>query len=402
MPKALLLENIHPNAVNSLEKSGFEVETRSGALSEDELIEQLHGVDILGIRSKTSITKKVIEAHPELTAIGCFCIGTNQVDLIEAAKHGIAVFNAPYSNTRSVVELAISEIICLMRRIPAHTHHMRHGIWDKSASGSHEVRGKTLGIVGYGNIGSQLSVIAEALGMHVIFYDLEEKLALGNAVRVETFNTLLEQADIVTLHVDGRKENTRFFGEEQFSHMKEHSIFLNLSRGFVIDFEALKRHMDSGHIAGAALDVYATEPKNTGDPFENPLTDVDNVILTPHIGGSTLEAQENIGNFVSQRLENYCSLGSTMLSVNLPQITLSDYKGAARIVHLHDNLPGMLAKVNHILSDENINITAQGLATEGEFGYVVTDVSGLPSDSAIQALKEIPGTIRTQVLQHNN
>lgn len=398
MPKALLLENIHPDAAQSLRDHGFEVECLKGALSDAELIDALEGVDLLGIRSKTSVTRKVIDARPTLTAVGCFCIGTNQVDLEYAGKNGIAVFNAPYSNTRSVVELVIGDIICLMRRIPAHTHHMKHGMWDKSASGSHEVRGKTLGIIGYGNIGSQLSVLAEALGMRVMFYDLEEKLALGNAQRCETLNELLEQSDIVTLHVDGRKSNTGFFGEDQFAHMKQDSIFLNLSRGFVADLGALKQHLDSGHIAGAAVDVFPIEPKKTGDPFETALADEDNMILTPHIGGSTLEAQESIGHFVSQRLEDYWEKGSTSLSVNMPQINLSENRGVARIAHLHSNLPGVLARVNHVLGEENINIAAQALGTEGELGYVVTDVAQRPNRETLEALRSIEGTIRMRVI----
>lgn len=398
MAKALLLENIHPFAAQSLRDHGFEVETMPGALSEDELIKALEGVDLLGIRSKTSVTAKVIDACPWLTAVGCFCIGTNQVDLSYAGKHGIAVFNAPYSNTRSVVELVICDIICLLRRIPAHTHHMRHGLWDKSASGSHEVRGKTLGIIGYGNIGSQLSVLAEALGMHVVFYDIEEKLAMGNAHRCDTLNELLEQSDAVTLHVDGRKSNTGFFSEDQFAHMKQNAIFINLSRGFVADLDALKRHLDSGHLSGAAVDVFPVEPKKAGDAFQTDLADEDNMILTPHIGGSTLEAQESIGHFVAQRLEDYWSKGSTMLSVNMPQLTLGPCKSGARIAHLHANLPGVLARVNHVLGEENINIAAQSLGTEGELGYVVTDVSQKPDQAALDALSHIEGTIRTRVI----
>lgn len=398
MPKALLLENIHPFAAQSLRDHGFEVVTDKGALGEDELIEALDGVDLLGIRSKTSVTPRVIDARPHLSAVGCFCIGTNQVDLDYAAKRGIAVFNAPYSNTRSVVELVISDIICLMRRIPAHTHHMKHGMWDKSASGSHEVRGKTLGIVGYGNIGSQLSVLAEALGMRVVFYDIEEKLAMGNAVRCDTLDELLEQSDAVSLHVDGRKSNTGFFGEDQFAHMKQGAIFINLSRGFVADLGALKQHLDSGHLSGAAVDVFPVEPKKTGDPFETALADEDNMILTPHIGGSTLEAQESIGHFVAQRLEGYWEKGSTGLSVNMPQITLSGVGGAARIAHLHANLPGVLAQVNHVLSNEGINISAQALGTEGELGYVVTDVAQMPTPSALEALRDIEGTVRLRVM----
>ena len=366
--------------------------------SEDELIDALEGVDLLGIRSKTSVTRKVIDARPTLTAVGCFCIGTNQVDLEYAGKNGIAVFNAPYSNTRSVVELVIGDIICLMRRIPAHTHHMKHGMWDKSASGSHEVRGKTLGIIGYGNIGSQLSVVAEALGMRVLFYDIEEKLAMGNAHRCDTLNELLEQSDVVTLHVDGRKSNTGFFGEDQFEHMKQDAIFINLSRGFVADLDALKKHLDSGHLSGAAVDVFPIEPKKTGDEFLTDLADEDNMILTPHIGGSTLEAQKSIGQFVSQRLEDYWFKGSTMLSVNLPQITLSDIKSNFRIAHLHANLPGVLARVNRVLGEDGINIAAQALGTEGEIGYVVTDVAQRPDQKALDQLASIEGTIRMRVI----
>lgn len=398
MPKALLLENIHPDAAKSLRDRGFEVETMKGALSEDELIDALDGVDLVGVRSKTNVTARVLDARPTLSAIGCFCIGTNQVDLAHAGKRGIAVFNAPYSNTRSVVELVICDIICLMRRIPAHTHHIKHGLWDKSASGSHEVRGKTLGIIGYGNIGSQLSVLAEALGMRVVFYDIEEKLAMGNARRCETLDELLEQSDAVTLHVDGRKSNTGFFGEDQFARMKQNAIFINLSRGFVADLDALKRHLDSGHLSGAAVDVFPVEPKKSGDPFDTDLADEDNMILTPHIGGSTLEAQKSIGHFVSQRLEDYWDKGSTMLSVNLPQVTLGPCKSAARIAHLHANLPGVLARVNHVLGEENINIAAQSLGTEGELGYVVTDVSQKPSQTTLDALSHIEGTIRMRVI----
>ncbi|KFI69211.1 phosphoglycerate dehydrogenase [Bifidobacterium magnum] len=398
MPKALLLENIHPLAGEALRRAGFDVEQLSGALSEAELIEALQGVSILGIRSKTSVTPAVIDACPDLLAVGCFCIGTNQVDLAYAAQRGVAVFNAPYSNTRSVVELVIGNIISLMRRLPAHTLRMRAGIWDKSASGSHEVRGKTLGIIGYGNIGSQLSVLAEALGMRVVFYDLEEKLALGNAIRCNSLNELLEQSDAVTIHVDGRAENTGFFGEEQFAHMKQDAIFLNLSRGFVVDLQALRRHLDAKHLAGAAVDVFPVEPKKSGDPFTTPLAEEPNIILTPHIGGSTLEAQKNIALFVSQRLEDYMWRASTMLSVNVPQITLGSCSAPARIAHLHSNLPGVLASLNHVLGERNINIAAQSLATEGEIGYVVTDVSEIPDEETIAALGAIDGTIQLRVM----
>jgi D-3-phosphoglycerate dehydrogenase len=398
MPKALLLENIHPFAAQSLREHGFEVETKPGALGEDELIEALDGVDLLGIRSKTTVSAKVIDARPQLTAVGCFCIGTNQVDLEHAGSRGIGVFNAPYSNTRSVVELVICDIICLLRRIPAHTHHMRHGLWDKSATGSHEVRGKTLGIVGYGHIGSQLSVLAEALGMRVVFYDIEEKLAMGNAQRMPNLKSLLEVSDAVTLHVDGRKSNTGFFGEDQFSQMKQDAIFINISRGFVADLGALKQHLDSGHLSGAAVDVFPIEPKKSGDPFVTALADEDNMILTPHIGGSTLEAQEDIGHFVTQRLQDYWFHGSTMLSVNLPQITLKACASGARITHLHANLPGVLADVNQVLRKADINVTAQSLGTEGQLGYVVTDVSTKPDAASLESLRTINGTIRMRVI----
>ena len=397
--KFLLVEGVHQKAIDSLRAAGYtNIEFHKGALDTEELKASIRDAHFIGLRSRTHLTEEVIAAAEKLVAIGCFCIGTNQVDLAHAGKRGIAVFNAPYSNTRSVVELVICDIICLMRRIPAHTHHMRHGLWDKSASGSHEVRGKTLGIIGYGNIGSQLSVIAEALGMRVVFYDIEEKLAMGNAHRCSTLNELLEQSDVVTLHVDGRKSNTGFFGEDQFAHMKQDSIFINLSRGFVADLDALKKHLDSGHISGAAVDVFPVEPKKSGDEFLTSLADEDNMILTPHIGGSTLEAQKSIGQFVSQRLEDYWFRGSTMLSVNLPQITLSDIRSNFRIAHLHANLPGVLAKVNRVLGEENINIAAQALGTEGEIGYVVTDVAQRPSQKALDELAAIEGTIRMRVI----
>jgi D-3-phosphoglycerate dehydrogenase len=399
MPKALLLENIHPLAEDALRRAGFEVETQKGALDEASLIEALEGVDLLGIRSKTNVTKRVVEARPSLSAIGCFCIGTNQVDLKAASDRGIAVFNAPYSNTRSVVELVVSDIIALMRRLPEHMRQMRDGLWDKSAAGSHEVRGKTLGIIGYGNIGSQLSVIAEALGMSVVFYDLDEKLAMGNARRANSLEELLEVSDAVTIHVDGRKENTNFFGEEQLARMKTGAVLINLSRGFVVDLNALKSHLDSGHLSGAAVDVFPIEPKKSGDAFLSNLREEHNIILTPHIGGSTLEAQESIGQFVSHKLIDYWRSGTTALSVNLPPINLdSPVDGIRRVAHLHINMPGVLAQVNHTLGDEDINITAQALGTVGNLGYVVTDVSPAPSEDILDKLSDLPGTIRVRIL----
>jgi D-3-phosphoglycerate dehydrogenase len=391
--KVLLLENIHPVAVEILEARGFEVELRMGSLSEDELVEALPGVHLLGIRSNTHITPRVLDAATDLLAVGCFCIGTNQVDLVEAAARGIAVFNAPYSNTRSVVELVIGEIIALARRLPEKTQKMHEGVWDKSAKGSHEVRGRTLGIVGYGNIGTQLSNLAEALGLRVIFFDTADRLAHGNAQRMRTLDELLEKADVVSLHVDGRPGNAGFFGAEQFGRMKPRSIFINAARGMVVDNESLRDHILSGHIAGAALDVFPVEPKAQGDEFESVLRGLDNVILTPHVGGSTQEAQEEIGYFVAGKLAGYALQGRTELSVNLPAIQAPALEAGHRIGYLHVNVPGVLAGVNGVLADAGANITGQFLSTRGEQGYVVTDTfDPLPQDS-LAKLAESPHTI---------
>jgi len=393
MAKALLLENIHPVAVENLEAAGFDVELRSASMSEDELTAALPGVTLLGIRSNTHITEQVLDAAPDLTAIGCFCIGTNQVDLAAAAARGIAVFNAPYSNTRSVVELVIAEIISLARRLPEKTQKMHAGIWDKSAKGSHEVRGRTLGIVGYGNIGTQLSNLAEAMGMYVVYYDIADRLAHGNARRMPTMDALLAEADVVSLHVDGRPGNAGIFGDAQFRKMKPRSIFINAARGMVVDTESLREHILTGHIAGAALDVFPIEPKAQGDEFESPLRGLDNVILTPHVGGSTQEAQEDIGYFVSSKLKNFQLQGSTELSVNLPAVQPPALVEGARIGFLHVNVPGVLAEVNNILATEGVNVTGQYLATRGEQGYVVTDVSGHVSEAALEKLQASPHTL---------
>lgn len=399
MAKALLLENIHPLAATFLRSQGIDVATHTGALDEDELIRELSDVDLLGVRSKTNVTSRIIEANPQLCAVGCFSIGTNQVDLDCASRSGIAVFNAPYSNTRSVVELVISDIIALLRRIPEHTLSIREHTWDKTAKKSHEVRGKTLGIIGYGNIGSQVSILAEALGMHVLFYDLEEKLALGNATRVHSIEELLESSDAVTLHVDGRKSNAGLFGEKYFSLMKQDAVFLNLSRGFVIDIDALYNHLRSGHLSGAAIDVFPTEPKSVGDEFATRLAEISNTILTPHVGGSTLEAQEAIGQFVSHKLFDYFTQGNTSLSVNLPNLNVPARNthgtdNTTRITHLHANLPGILAQLNNVLSANNLNIVSQSLATDGDYGYVVSDIAGQLSPDDLVKVKAIRGTIR--------
>ena len=396
--KALLLESVHPDAKTILESAGLEVATQAGALDESELITALEGVHILAIRSKTQITAKVLEAHPQLVAIGVFGIGTNHVDLAAAAERGIAVFNAPFSNTRSVVELAIAEIIGLSRRLTEVSGALHAGTWDKSADGAHEIRGRTLGIVGYGNIGTQLSVLAENLGLSVIFYDTSEKLALGNARRVETLDELLGAADIVTLHVDGRSGNAGLFGAEQFNQMKRGSLFLNLSRGFVVDYEALKAAIEEGRIVGAAVDVFPNEPKKRGDNFDSPLRGLPNTILTPHIGGSTEEAQEAIGHFVAGKLKDYLATGSTTLSVNLPALALPASPGGHRLTLLHRNTPGVLAKVNATLAEYGENIQSQLLATSGDLGYVVTDASDDIHEGVIPVLEALPETVRLRVL----
>ncbi|MFE5338190.1 phosphoglycerate dehydrogenase [Isoptericola sp. NPDC056573] len=396
MLRALLLENVHPVAAQNLRDAGIEVVTRPGALDESELIESLQDFQILGIRSKTTVTRKVLQSVPGLQAVGTFSIGTNQIDLDAAAAHGVAVFNAPYSNTRSVVELAISEIIALTRRLTVRDKALHDGVWDKTAEGSHEVRGRTLGIIGYGNIGSQLSVLAENLGMRVVFYDTAEKLALGNAHRVETIEELLAEADAVTIHVDGRPGNAGLFGADLFAGMKPGAVFLNLSRGFVVDVEALREHVLSGHLGGAAVDVFPTEPKKRGDGFTSPLRGLPNVILTPHVGGSTEEAQEAIGEFVSKKLRDFMSTGSTTLSVNLPNLQLA-HTGVGRIMLLHRNVPGVLARVNQVFADHGANIEAQMLATRGEIGYVVTDISDVTQRGASAKLQAMDSTIRLRI-----
>jgi D-3-phosphoglycerate dehydrogenase len=391
--KVLLLENIHPVAVEALEARGHEVELRAGSLSEDELVAALPGIQLLGIRSNTHLTPRALEAATDLVAVGCFCIGTNQVDLVAAAERGIAVFNAPYSNTRSVVELVIGEIIALARRLPEKTHKMHEGVWDKSAQGSHEIRGRTLGIVGYGNIGTQLSNLAEALGLRVIFYDTSDRLAHGNARRMASLDALLAEADVVTLHVDGRPGNAGLFGAEQFARMKPRAMFINASRGMVVDDVALRENIESGHIAGAALDVFPVEPKAQGDPFESVLRGLDNVILTPHVGGSTQEAQEEIGWFVAGKLASFVAEGSTALSVDLPAVQPPPLTDGVRLAHLHVNVPGVLAELNAYLAEQGANITGQYLATRGEQGYVVTDATEAISDPALDKLRSSDQTI---------
>ncbi|WP_237690140.1 phosphoglycerate dehydrogenase [Nocardioides panacisoli] len=386
--KVLLTENIHPLAVDNFERHGYDVELLSRSLSEEELVERLPGVGMLGIRSNTTLTPRAIEAADDLVAVGCFCIGTNQVDLAAAAGRGIPVFNAPFSNTRSVVELVIAEIIALARRLPEKTERMHAGVWDKSARGSHEVRGRTLGIVGYGNIGTQLSNLAEAIGLRVIYYDTADRLAHGNARRMPTLEALLAEADVVSLHVDGQPGNAGMFGDEQFAAMKPRALFVNASRGMVVDDEALRAHIESGHIAGAALDVFPVEPKAQGDEFTSALRGLDNVILTPHVGGSTQEAQEEIGHFVSRKLANFHEEGSTELSVNFPRVQPPGLQSGHRVAVLHRNVPGVLAGMNQMLAEQGDNVTGQYLSTSGELGYVVTDVAEMPSAESLRQLAD--------------
>ena len=395
--KALLLENIHSEAVRALEGRGYQVELRSGALGEAELADALEGVELLGIRSRTHITGTVLKAHPQLLAVGAFCIGTNQIDLPAAAAAGVAVFNAPYSNTRSVVELALGEIITMARRLGDKNASMHAGIWDKSANGSHEVRGRTLGIVGYGNIGSQLSVLAEAMGMKVYFYDVVDRLALGNATRVDSMQELFETCETISLHVDGRASNARLIGEREFAQMRPRTLFLNLCRGNVVDVDALAAALQSGHIAGAAVDVFPDEPKSKDEPFVSPLQGISNVVLTPHVGGSTLEAQVDIGRYVAGKLADYEAYGNTSMAVNLPEVSVP-VPQAERILHLHRNVPGVLARLNHTLAGHNMNIGSQTLSTLGEYGYVVTDVSGQHYEGLLAELQALEESIRVRMI----
>jgi D-3-phosphoglycerate dehydrogenase len=396
--RALLLEGIHPDALSRLKADAHDVAVVGRALDETELVERLGGVHLLGIRSQTQLTAAALAAGADLIAVGAFCIGTDQVDLTAATRAGIAVFNAPFSNTRSVVELVLAEIIALTRGLTEKNAGMHAGIWDKAAEGSHEVRGQALGIVGYGNIGTQLSVLAEDLGMTVYFYDTADKLALGNARRCGTLDELLEVSDAVSLHVDGRPGNSGFFGEQQFARMRPRSLFLNLSRGFVIDHAALRRHLECGHLAGAAVDVFPNEPKGRGDEFVSELRGLPNVILTPHIGGSTEEAQADIGMFVANKVAQYAAEGTTTLSVNLPPVVMAQQPDTHRLVHVHTNTPGVLATVNGILANHGVNIEGQLLATRGEVGYLLTDIGTDYAEDVLGQLRAMPQTIRLRVL----
>ena len=396
--KVLLLENIHPKALELFKQEGYQIESITGELNEDELCEKIRNVSILGIRSKSQVTQRILQHANRLMGIGAFCIGTNQIDLDSCLNAGIPVFNAPYSNTRSVVELAIGEIIMLCRNVTDKNRKMHQGIWDKSAQGSVEVRDKKLGIVGYGNIGSQLSVLAEGLGMEVYYYDVVEKLQLGNARRCDTLQQLLGKADIVSLHVDGRESNQNMFGEEQFAAMKDGAIFLNLSRGHIVAIPALAAAIKSGKVRGAAVDVFPYEPATNDEEFITELRGLPNVILTPHIGGSTTEAQQNIGTFVPNRLMEYINTGNTYQSVNFPNIQLPELKNAHRLIHIHKNVPGVLANINSILANNEVNILGQYLKTNEQIGYVITDIDKVYNKQVINEMKQVAATIKFRIL----
>ena len=393
--KVLLLENISGVAASQFEEAGFEVESLKGALDESALAKKIRGASILGARSKTRISAAVLEAAPELVAIGAFCIGVDKIDRTASSERGIAVFNDPHSNSRSVAELAMGEIILLMRRTFEASTSLHAGNWNKSSAGSHEVRGLTLGIIGYGKIGSQISDLAEAMGMRVVFHDVAHVLARGNA-RAVSFRELLETSDVITLHVDGKQQNQNLIGEEQLAAMKPGACLINLSRGFVVDHEALARHLKSGKLAGAAVDVFPQEPESGGQ-FSSPLQGLPNVILTPHVGGSTEEAQQNIGQFVSAKMIEYFQSGNSLMSVNLPHCYLDYERGSHRLMHIHHNVPGILRAINDILADRGINIERQVLDTRGNLGYAIYDINRDCDADLLEKLRGIPHTVRVRV-----
>jgi D-3-phosphoglycerate dehydrogenase len=397
--KFLLLEGVHPSAIEVLKGAGYsQIETLPKALQGEELKAKLADVHFLGIRSQSKLTADVLSAAPKLVAVGCFCIGTNQVDLNTARERGVAVFNAPYSNTRSVAELVLAEAILLLRGIPAKNALVHRGGWMKSAAHSHEVRGKTLGIVGYGSIGTQLSVLAEGLGMHVAFYDVVSKLPLGNARQVPKLHDLLAQSDIVSLHVPELPSTKWMIGPAEIAAMKQGGILINAARGTVVDIDALAEGIKSEKLWGAAIDVFPVEPGSNNEEFQSPLRGLDNVILTPHIGGSTMEAQANIGGEVAEKLVKYSDNGTSISSVNFPEVALPAHPGKHRLLHIHHNVPGVLSEINRIFSDNQINIASQYLQTNEKVGYVVTDIDAASSDLALEKLAQVPGTIRSRVL----
>lgn len=397
--KFVLLEGVHPSAVATLNAAGYSnIDYLKTALAEDELIDRIKDAHFVGIRSRSQLTARVFAKAPKLIAVGCFCIGTNQVNLKAAQEHGVVVFNAPYSNTRSVAELVVAQAILLLRDIPAKNAACHRGEWKKSATGSYEIRGKTLGIVGYGAIGTQVSVLAESLGMRVVFYDVISKLPMGNASPCTSLEDLLKQADIVSLHVPELASTKDLIGEREIRAMKKGAILINASRGTVVDIDALAQALDDQHLAGAAIDVFPVEPKSNDEEFVSPLRQFDNTILTPHIGGSTVEAQENIGIEVANKFITYSDNGTTIGSVNFPEVALPTHKDVHRLLHVHKNVPGILVAINRIFSDHNINIAGQYLQTKEDVGYVVIDLDSGYSELALEQLKAIPGTIRCRVL----
>ncbi|MBL6656439.1 MAG: phosphoglycerate dehydrogenase [Flavobacteriaceae bacterium] len=395
--KILLLENIHQDAYNRLSKDGFSVELISTSLSEEELLEKIKGVHVLGIRSKTQVTQKVLDAADKLLVVSAFCIGTTQIDLEACKERGVIVFNAPYSNTRSVVELAIGQIVMLMRSIFPRSQEMHQKKWNKTAKGAQEIRHKKLGIIGYGNIGKQLSVLAEAIGMRVYFYDIDDQLAIGNAVKCNSMEQILKESDVVSLHVDDNKNNLKLIGARELKMMKKGSFLINLSRGFVVDIDALEQSLRSEHLAGAALDVFPVEPLANG-AYEHSLAGLPNAILTPHIGGSTFEAQKDIADFVPRKIMGYINSGSTVDAVNFPNIRLPKQDNAHRFLHIHKNVPGVMAEINNVLASYGLNISGQYLSTDNEVGYVITDINNSYDEKVIDALKEIRHTIKFRIL----
>ena len=397
--KIVLLEGIHQSAVEALQADGFDnIHFYTTALPEIELIEVLKDAHFVGIRSRTQLTRKVLTQVNKLMAIGCFCIGTNQVDLVATQIKGIPVFNAPFSNTRSVAELALAQIILLLRGVPGRNAKAHKGIWDKSAVGSYEARGKTLGIIGYGHIGTQLSILAEHLGMRVQFFDVENKLVLGNSTQTKSLKKLLNTSDVVTLHVPETLQTQNMIGAKELGMMKDGAILMNAARGTVIDIDALVDVLKSGKLAGAAIDVFPVEPKSNDEPFESPLTQFDNVILTPHVGGSTQEAQQNIGIEVAGKLAKYSDNGSTLSAVNFPEVSLPEQSDRSRLLHIHKNAPGVLTQINQAFAQKGLNIASQYLQTNANIGYVVIDVETDDAEEAFEQLQKIDGTIKTRIL----
>jgi len=397
--KILLLEGVHQSALEELKSKGYSnIEYIKTSLAEDDLIEKISSVHFIGIRSRSQLTDKVLSHANKLVAIGCFCIGTNQVDIQAAQVRGIPVFNAPFSNTRSVAELVIGELLLLLRGIPEKSAKAHRGIWNKSAAGSVEARGKTLGIIGYGHIGMQVGILAETLGIRVRFYDVETKLPLGNASQAPSLTALLQESDVISLHVPETAQTQNMMGAAEFEVMKDGVIFINASRGTVVDIDALAEALESKKVAGAAIDVFPVEPKGNDEEFISPLRAFDNVILTPHIGGSTKEAQENIGLEVASKLAKYSDNGSTLSAVNFPEVSLPGHVGTSRLLHIHQNHPGIMTKINLAFAEHNINIAAQYLQTDDKIGYVVIDIEAENSEVALKALKQIEGTIKARIL----